>query len=162
MLLHCTGSHNETRTRFINSTDHEGRCHTTTEAYDETVTDFDFSINVGQNIVTGPVHWSIADSDAAYRGLMVREAELPDGRRIATKDEIKTCKAWTRERIGRGLPPWVGSDSWHATTSGTPGGINVMKSSKTLRQWADDYCASPKYLKEFLYEKVNLPKFHMA
>lgn len=29
-----------------------------------------------------------------------------------------------------------------------------LRSSKTLRQWADEYCASPKSLKEFVYHKV--------
>jgi hypothetical protein len=93
---------------------------------------------------------------------MVREIESPEGRRKATRDEIKTCKAWSRQRIGSGFPPWVGSDNSHATASGMLGGINVLKSSKTLRQWADDYCASPKVLKEFLYEKVSLTEFHIA
>jgi hypothetical protein len=29
-----------------------------------------------------------------------------------------------------------------------------LRSSHSLRQWADDYCSSPKYLKEWVYEKV--------
>jgi len=33
-------------------------------------------------------------------------------------------------------------------------GNNGLRSSKTLRGWADEYCASKKYLKEFTYEKV--------
>jgi len=32
--------------------------------------------------------------------------------------------------------------------------LDGLRSSKTLRQWADEYCASPKYLKEFVYKKV--------
>jgi hypothetical protein len=35
--------------------------------------------------------------------------------------------------------------------------VDGLRSSKTLREWADDYCASPKYLKEFVYEKVSHP-----
>jgi len=32
---------------------------------------------------------------------------------------------------------------------------SVLKSSWTLRQWADDYCSSRRYLKEFNYRKVG-------
>jgi hypothetical protein len=32
---------------------------------------------------------------------------------------------------------------------------DTLRSSKSLREWADEYCASPKYLKEFVYEKVH-------
>lgn len=121
------------------------------------MTDFAFCIDIGQYIVVGPVHWSIPDSEAAYRGLMVRQVETADGKRKATKHEIVKYKNWVDERISRGLPPWVGRKNWTAGTPGVPDDVDVLKSSRTLRQWADDYCASPKYLKEFTYEKVSAP-----
>ena len=99
----------------------------------------------------GPVHWSIADSEPAYRGLMVRQVDLADGRRKATSQEKKAFDEWKKQRDAKGLPPWVGSELWLAGT----GQANVLGSSKTLRQWADDYCESHKYLKEFVYEKVG-------
>jgi len=81
---------------------------------------------------------------------------LGNARRKATKSEIKMFKAWQDERMERGLPPWVGSESrWHghgdSMVMDESGGL---RSSKTLRNWADEYCASQKHLKEFTYEKV--------
>jgi hypothetical protein len=95
---------------------------------------------------------------------MVREVEtafnealvLGNARRKATRSEIKMFKAWQDERTERGLPPWVGSESrWHGHgDSMVMDESDGLRSSKTLRNWADEYCASQKYLKEFTYEKV--------
>ena len=112
------------------------------------MTDFDFYIDIGQCIAHGPVHWSIADSEPAFRGLMVRQIDAQP-RRNASRREKKTFDSWKKQRTAKGLPPWVASDTWLA------GGTDALKSSRTLRQWADDYCASPKHLKEFVYEKVG-------
>jgi hypothetical protein len=125
-----------------------------TESYTETITDFDFCIDLGQCIVTGPIHWSIADSEPAYRGLMVRQVDF-HGRRKATKEEKKNFDAWKVQRSAIGVPPWVNSESWLSGNNET----NVLKSSRTLRQWADDYCESKKLLKEFVYEKVGIMLF---
>ncbi|KAH8100670.1 hypothetical protein BXZ70DRAFT_1008159 [Cristinia sonorae] len=84
-------------------------------------------------------------------------------RRKAVKQEIKSAKQWKTSRWERGLPPWIGPGSVAMTASGVTGAAsaigttaeaNVLKSSKTLREWADEYCASDKWLKEFTYEKV--------
>ncbi|THH34005.1 hypothetical protein EUX98_g135 [Antrodiella citrinella] len=97
----------------------------------------------------------------------IRLAEDAEGgrkttRRKAVKTELKSAKTWKVSRWQRGLPPWVGPGSVlpgelvvgaagaHASTAEA----NVLKSSKTLREWADEYCASDKWLKEFTYEKV--------
>ncbi|KDQ63577.1 hypothetical protein JAAARDRAFT_29599 [Jaapia argillacea MUCL 33604] len=151
-LCHCRGTHTETHHRTVSSPDSHGRFRTRTESYTETITDFDFYLDVGRHIILGPIHWSMADDEPGYRGLMVRQVETSEGRRTATREERKGFKAWLKERIGRGLPPWIPQNS---LVSGDPlGNAEVLKSSKTLRQWADEYCASPKYLKEFTYEKV--------
>lgn len=78
---------------------------------------------------------------------MVRQVQRPEGRRKATKEEIEDFKSWKHERPSKGLPPWAGRDG--------KDGLDVLQSSQTLRQWADEYCASPKLLKEFVYEKVS-------
>ena len=77
-------------------------------------------------------------------------------RRKATKQEIKSARAWKESRGQRGLPPWVGPGSVQpgSVAAGVTAEANVMKSSKTMREWADEYCASDKWLKEFTYEKV--------
>ncbi|TFK77125.1 hypothetical protein BDN72DRAFT_890898 [Pluteus cervinus] len=142
--LHCRGTHTETRTRIVRTTIN-GTSSMRTETYTETITDFNFHVDFSSQIVAGPVHWSLADDEPAYRGLMVRQVQAPQGRRKATKEEIKSFKAREHYRHDKGLPPWIDPD-------GTDH-LAVLQSSQTLRQWADEYCASPKILKEFLYEK---------
>jgi hypothetical protein len=84
---------------------------------------------------------------------MVREFEgsAGTGRRLATRQEINRYKEWEKNRKALGLPPWIREVDTNNITDGYPDGL---RSSKTLRQWADEYCASPKYLKEFVYKKV--------
>lgn len=78
-------------------------------------------------------------------------------RRHAYRKQVNIGKARLRERRDRGLPPWASLDG---EGSRGPAGTEVnytkvLKSSQTLRQWADEYCASDKVLKEFTYEKVG-------
>lgn len=78
------------------------------------------------------------------------------GRRKATKEEINAAKGANYHREAVGLPPWVGPyESWMEGGGNAPHPA-VLKSSKTLREWADEYCASPKLLKEFTYSKVRV------
>lgn len=77
-------------------------------------------------------------------------------RRAATKDEIKQSKIRQNETKMRGLPPWAGLESINTCDGDVDSQqTSVLKSSRTLRQWADEYCASNKLLKEFTYEKVH-------
>ncbi|EIN13775.1 hypothetical protein PUNSTDRAFT_57552 [Punctularia strigosozonata HHB-11173 SS5] len=155
-VVHCKGEHTESRTRYIHGHDSNGRSTTRTEHYNETVVDFNFSIDVGQHIVSGPVHWSIADNEPAYRGRMFQQVDsLFGGRTKAARRERKAAQAWRKERAAKGLPPWVGlGDAGGLAVTDETHHVGVLKSSKTLREWADDYCGSDKYLKEFVYEKV--------
>lgn len=120
---------------------------TRTVHYTVTIQDFNFSIDLTNLILPGPIHWPFADSELAYRGLMVRQVQAPQGRRKA-KEETSSFKAREYERAEKGLPPWARRDGNQD--------LDVLQSSQTLRQWADEYCSSPKYLKEFVYEKVGL------
>ncbi|KAJ7225539.1 hypothetical protein GGX14DRAFT_421002 [Mycena pura] len=147
--LHCKGSHTETRHRHVTHRNSDGRTRMRTESYTETVVDFDFYIDASQ--LSGPVHWSVDDSEPAYRGGMVREIDSPEGKRKATRSEIKLFNSWVVDRTSRGLPPWISSVEAFSDMSAN---ATVLKSSRTLRQWAVEYCASPKHLKEFIYEKV--------
>lgn len=82
----------------------------------------------------------------------MREIELPSGggKREATCSETREYDKWRSERVTQGLPPWVSRDNSNQFRDAV-----ALRSSKTLRQWADEYCASPKLLKEFMYEKVS-------
>ncbi|KAL1951882.1 hypothetical protein VTO73DRAFT_1031 [Trametes versicolor] len=168
-LLHARGTHTEHKTRTVFRNDSKGQSRAHTESYTETVTDFDFYVNIGAQIVHGPIHWTVPDAEPAYRGEMVPQVDSNDlappdpeigqsgGRRKATKLEIKAAKERKRLREAHGLPPWIepGPDSWYNST-GTiaPAEAHVLGSSKSLREWADEYCASDKLLKEFTYTKV--------
>lgn len=161
--LRCKGTHSETRTRVV-SYKKRGQERKRKETYTETVTDFDFMVDIGRSIPTSPgvVHWSVPDEQPAYRGKMAREVELgsDDGlkhRRKATISEICMFHAWENERREKGLPPWVGREPLCHDNSNSMAlrESRELMSSKTLRSWADEYCASKKYLKEFSYEKVS-------
>lgn len=169
-LLHCKATHTEHRTRFVHESDpsNPNSSQTKTESYTEEVTDFDFYIDATPALVPNSVvQWTVGDEVPAYRGTMVKEVIVGGARRRATRVEIKRTKEWDKERIAMGLPPWVAP--WpeeHGTNGsgeeeqsallGERGRVrDVLNSSWTLRQWADDYCSSPKYLKEFTYEKVT-------
>jgi hypothetical protein len=157
-LIHCRGTHEDTSTRFISKTDSQGRQYTDTESYTETVTDFDFKIE--QPVPPRATQWTVADEEPAYRGRMSREVGLPGDTTKADGDTNTRFKAWRVDRRKRGLPPWVGINEEGATSFRT--GVvprsrssDVLMSSWTLRQWADDYCQSRKIFKEFVYEKVR-------
>ena len=122
------------------------------ETYSETVTDFDFYIDATPSPLVKPVQWTVADNEPAYRGLMVREVEEPQGKRLARRAEMKANKKWWNERRAAGLPPWTAVADNPRVEMIEP---FTLRSSKTLRQWADEYCTSPKYLKEFVYDKVS-------
>lgn len=88
---------------------------------------------------------------------MVREVENLGDRQKVRRAERKAYERWLEERTARGLPPWISSmEDWREGMA--EDSIRALKSSKTLRQWADEYCASPKYLKEFVYTKVSVTK----
>jgi hypothetical protein len=150
-LIHCRGTHDETHTRFVNKTDSQGRQYTESENDTETVTDFDFKI--AQPVPPRALQWTVADGEPAYRGRMNREVGLPGDTTKADGDTKKQFKDWREERRKRGLPPWVGPDD--ERREGASFRTDVLKSSWTLRQWADDYCQSQKIFKEFAYEKVR-------
>lgn len=151
LLLHCRGTHSETRHRHVNYRNRDGTSSVRRESHTETVTDFDFLIDVGQHILPHVTHWSGADSDPLYRGRMVREVEENGIRHKVKGSTRKAFRRWLDERDAAGIPPW------HSRTSVVQDG-QVFKSSKSLREWADEYCASPKHLKEFVYDKVS--RFH--
>ncbi|KDR84964.1 hypothetical protein GALMADRAFT_218038 [Galerina marginata CBS 339.88] len=192
--LHCNGTHTETRTRWVSERDSHGRTRSRQERYNETVTDFDFCIDITPGQVdagltspsspsgsTGPrtvapIQWSVADDEPAYRGKMVREYEVEPyspvqrigaardewsdkGRRAVHRKEAKAFQKWAAKRSLVGFPPWTREADVENRLVLDPAALSIaeedtLRSSKTLRQWADEYCESPKYLKEFVYEKI--------
>lgn len=179
------GTHDETRLRWVNSTDAHGHTTTRSEYYTDKITDFDFCIDIHPDHLrtpgdinraqddagSMPTHWSVGDDEPAFRGRMIREVEAPKldslsqssglllGRRKkATRQEVGRYLEWVRKRQQMGYPPWlrevegVDVDLSIRSFDDNP---QSLRSSKTVRQWADEYCASPKYLKEFVFQKVK-------
>jgi hypothetical protein len=144
-IIHCHGTHNETHTRFVTKTDPQDRQYTKTEHYTETVTDFDFKIR--QPVIPRAAQWTVVDEEPAYRGRMSREVGLPGDTTKADHSTMNWFKAWRVERHKRGLLPWVGPNDnapgsvWTSAVQYLDN-MNVLKSSWTLHQWADDYCQS--------------------
>ncbi|KAF8898772.1 hypothetical protein BD779DRAFT_1485463 [Infundibulicybe gibba] len=163
-IMRCQGTHSETRTRWVTARDANGRSHQRSETYTETVHDFDFYIRMTHDEMGEAVHWSVPDAAPVFRGAMVREVEGTGGialedteeggvgkshKRKATRKEKKAWDRLVEERSSAGLPPWVERSEPVEHANDEP-----LRSSKSLRQWADEYCSSPKILKEFMYEKV--------
>lgn len=168
--LRITGTHEEARTRIVNSNHRrkigDDGVKTKTEITTEVVVDFDFRIDLTPNIIKdsahAPVQWSVLDDEPAYRGKVYRQVEVPGTpggekrMREPGMKELEEHELWCKERNRKGLPPWIGSCSRSSSASrDTPseGGIR-LRSSRTVREWCDDYCASDKLLKEFVYTKV--------
>ncbi len=159
--IHCRGTHNETRPRMVSKTDSQGRSYTDTEYKTETITDFDFMIE--HQIQSRATHWTVGDEEPAYRGRMSKQVGPPGATTSADSATIHSFKTSVAQRRWRGLPPWMGSCSDSlGSLSNSPTGvverphrIDVLQSSWTLRQWADDYCQSRKIFKEFVYRKVR-------
>ncbi len=156
-LIHCRGTHNETRPRRVERTDSRGRRYTDTEFDTETVTDFDFTIE--HQVPPRATQWTVGDEEPAYRGRMSKEVGRPGEATKADHATIESFKAWLAERRSRGLPPWVAKERLANFPIGAveqPHRVDVLQSSWTLRQWADDYCQSRKIFKEFVYRKVGV------
>lgn len=156
--LHVRGTHPETKVRFSNSGSSQQRLNDRlrTETYTEIATDFDFRIDLTPNVLTQPtaIQWSVRDDEPAYRGQMYQQVESPSdligvlSKSKVKRKELKKYKALCKDRADLGKPPW-------ASTSLSPPQIATqLQSSRTVRQWCDDYCASAKVLKEFVYTKV--------
>lgn len=153
LSLHCRGTHCETRYRNVTRRERDGQHNAHTESYSETVVDFDFYISLDKYVLPEVTHWSVSDVDPAYRGRMFKDVGSEPRR--AKYNERKLHNKWTKHRDAQGLPPWISHNEYGVLPSTTTDEYSVvLKSSKSLRAWADDYCASPKNLKEFVYVKV--------
>jgi len=95
-------------------------------------------------------------------------------RRKATREELRSSDTWEERRKDWGLPPWVamrGQDALLSASLDSDRACRTMRgvahapgvwysdaqlqvSNRTLRDWADEYCASNKILKEFTFQKV--------
>lgn len=166
--IQCRGTHDELLSRWVTERDSQGHSRSRRETHTETVVDFDFCIDVHPEVAggLGPIPWTVSENEPAYRGKMVREYEgfsspllsVAPAKHKPTRKERKQGQEWAKRRFLSGLPPWILQQDIEDGSVDILGSSQTdgLKSSKTVRQWADEYCASSKYLKEFVYEKVFL------
>jgi hypothetical protein len=141
--LRLRGIHDEVKKKIVETTDDNGEKQKKEVEEHVTVTDFHFIIDLTPSLTVSPTEWSVADDEPAYRGGM-------------TKDLDSAELAWRRAVADgeRGNPH-------AAVVAGVPqtqsqGERFRLKSSFSIREWADHYCASEKLLKEFVYKKVKI------
>jgi hypothetical protein len=123
----------------------------------------DFSFYIGYRPPSQVTQWTVADDVPVHRGRMVCETGIPGSETKANGAQIERFGAWSQERTTRGLPPWVSTRDAASYEQGRGGGAgsrppetDALRSSWTLRQWADNYCGSHSSFKEFVYEKARL------
>lgn len=159
------GTHKETRTRLVTHAGHTRQgndgstqfhgSHTKTETYTEVVTDFDFQIDITHYLLSA-AYWTVQDIEPAYRGKMIKEKDIQDGislnRKRTKRKERKAADKWRKFKEENGYPPWAQTENFDTAIPMSE--RNGIRSSRTVRDWADEYCASDKLLKEFVFEKV--------
>lgn len=145
LLLHCKGTHPETRMKTVHY--HEnGHSRSRLESETITVTDFDFKIDITPNLVPGYELWTMDDGEPTYRGKMIKEVGVSGGKRKPDSITLSDAEQWAKQRKTQGCEPW-------SRYAGEVSDRGSIRSSWTLRQWADDYCASKRVLKEFVFMK---------
>ncbi|KAH9898349.1 hypothetical protein C8Q73DRAFT_684430 [Cubamyces lactineus] len=160
--LHLKGTHAETVHVKIPIRQADGTTKEIEQDVQQAVTDFDFIISAGQHICLGPIHWSVPDEQAAYRGQLYPEVDRAEQghdpergqvntrRERASDEEIAAASQRIAYQQQHGLPPWSTAAGEGLTLPSTE---TTLRSSRSLREWAHEYCRSNKVLKEFRYEK---------
>jgi hypothetical protein len=158
-LVHCVGSHLET------NIDDQSTRHMIRVPSDD-ITDFSFYI--GYRLLSQATQWTVADDEPVYRGHTACETGIPNLATRADSAQIQQFNAWLEKRTALGLPPWVGPQDaasyeqrHRAGARSQPQDTDALRSSWTLRQWADNYCESHSRFKEFVYEKARLHFKHV-
>ncbi|KAF8321144.1 hypothetical protein DL93DRAFT_2052137 [Clavulina sp. PMI_390] len=161
--LHCRGTHKEVRLRVSHHHHHDMHAHS--GGHEVTITDFDFYIDLTPLLAAQRAEiWTADPSVPAYRGSMYREYSVSAQRtqspfRSAASAETKRAKQFKEWVTMKGLPPWTPMSAFIAAEGGgavqatsDQGSRDELK--RDVREWADDYCASRKILKDFKFQKV--------
>jgi len=140
MEIRVVGTHSTTV--YVESVrrDSNGHEHIHRTPRHDTVTDFAFRIDVSKLLNPPPEFYTSPDDEPAYRGEMHRQTMVGGKKKRAGIGGLYERMAWRAERKRRGQEPWT----WKGQTT---------KGSRTVREWADEFCASNKVLKEFEYKK---------
>ena len=130
----------------------------------EAVVDFDFTIDLTHLVRPTPALFSTPDTEPAHRGSVRLVHGISERKKLGWR-ESRRWKKSRKEREGLGMAPWLTShDSPAALISHTnskavalppttESETTGLMSSRSLRDWADEYCASRTHLKEFVFTK---------
>ncbi|KZT59111.1 hypothetical protein CALCODRAFT_450712 [Calocera cornea HHB12733] len=140
MEIRVVGTHSTTV--YVETVRHDanGHEHVSRTPRSDTVTDFSFRIDLTKLFQAPPEFYTSPDEEPAFRGEMYRETMVGGKKKAASMGGLYERMAWRAERKRRGQEPW----SWKGMSG---------KGSRTVREWADEFCASKKVLKEFEYKK---------
>ena len=138
---------------------------------------FLIDIPLPSSVAPHPIHYSLADSEPAYRGRSTREWTNPNGTGKREYTGLSADNTYIKQRDARrarGYPPWLvdlpssapASTAFNASlplaTGASPEEINeyvnqqtaiertAWKSSQSLAQWAEEYVAATRS-KEFIF-----------
>ncbi|EJU03876.1 hypothetical protein DACRYDRAFT_77677 [Dacryopinax primogenitus] len=140
MEIRIVGTHSSTTYVETVHRDAQGRERINRTPRHDTVTDFSFRIDLAKLLNPPPEFFTSPDDEPAFRGEMYRETLVAGKKKAASVTGLYERMAWRAERKRRGQTPW----SWKTVSA---------KGTRTVREWADEFCASPKVLKEFEYKK---------
>ncbi|KAH6917409.1 hypothetical protein BKA70DRAFT_333704 [Coprinopsis sp. MPI-PUGE-AT-0042] len=133
---------------------------------------FWIEIPLPPSIASHPIHWSLADSEPAYRGRSTREFIKEGGKKEYTGGTVDGNYIKQRDaRRARGYPPWL-MDTPNAPTSFGDAPVagasaeevaawverraaaerGAWKSSMNLKQWVEEYVSSTRS-KEFIFQQ---------
>jgi hypothetical protein len=150
-VVHCAGQHDEVAFSPSNVPQPPSR------------NILDFSFYIGYQTPSQVTQWTVADDAPVHRGHTMSETGIPRSATKANGAQIERFGAWSKERTARGLPPWISTRDAaryergrRASAGSRPPQTEALRSSWTLRQWADNYCGSHSRFKEFVYEKARL------
>ncbi|KAG0569988.1 hypothetical protein KC19_6G130600 [Ceratodon purpureus] len=98
LAVHLVGTHSETRTRMVTSTDAEGRTSTNTEDYTETVTDFSFHVDVSNHVRP---QWSRIVTQPRSGTSTVRETleEYASSKNVFKEFRVEKVVLWDYDRV---------------------------------------------------------------
>ncbi|TFL03442.1 hypothetical protein BDV98DRAFT_504467 [Pterulicium gracile] len=168
LRIRCRGTHPEYRTRGFSSGHHHHHHHHGDNDGDttlsRTVVDFDFTIDLTHLVLPTPAIFSTPDTEPAHRGSVRLVHGISERKKLGWK-ESRRWKKSRKEREGLGMAPWLTShdspaliSTFHTNSKAvaipsTESETTGLMSSRSLRDWADEYCASRTHLKEFVFTK---------
>ncbi|TFK30416.1 hypothetical protein FA15DRAFT_698887 [Coprinopsis marcescibilis] len=143
------------------------RYETTTGTSYQNSTEFIFHVDVplSAELANERVHYSLADSEPAYRGDSAKEIEVKGEKKPIGFNDFRNYNSQRDARAKKGVAPWcvdVDEKDLPVLQQGKESEYveklqalhaRPWKSSRSLREWADDYCSKTSSRREFAFQQ---------